>query len=699
MALDLYSPCPCGSGKKFKWCCQPIHGQIEKAFQLDADGQHDAALRMLDEVTETHPSNPEAWGRKAQMLFHNGRLDEAENALQKALEINPKYPFGHLLRGMFRQQEGELAGALLLFLKAAELYDPEAKDVLAQVYSLIADTELRLNRPVAARAAVEICLHLAPNPELSREMEEAFGANARLPESARRAYTLMNPAADASPQWRATWNRALSGATTGKLSDAVRVFEELAAEKEDDAAAQYNLSLVRAWLGDNRAALEALERYVRLEPDEDRAAFAWALAEVLRFGQGMEDQADYVEHTALFQIRDPQRLFQLLQEWQQEHRLAAVQVRQQEGVVSGVVLDSGGLVTSAGAANPYPKLGAYLLVVQDLLRLWSTNPDGLERTRREIQERAGPALSDARLQRGAAHFGDVYAEAVIFPSGVTEEEAQKLLRENVQRYFEEMWIHRPLRSLDNVPPIDAAGHPALRKRLLGVVRFLQECATAGPPPYDFDRLRRKLGLLGPSAPETAPGAPSAALDIDSLSAAELAGLASGALTEEQIEQAYRAAQKLDARELASRFAQAMVGRPPSPERPDRFPWYAYLVQTALAEGNTQTALQYVDEGEKADCEQNEGRRRNDYELRRGQVLAKGGDPDAARDVFERLIARVPNEVRYCGTAAESMLSVKRGATALHFAEQGLAKARQCNDRESEEYFLELVGAAKRQGGD
>ena len=151
MTIDLYAPCPCGSGKKFKWCCQPISVEIGKAFRLDSDGQHDAALRIMDELTTVHAANPEVWGRKAQVLFQNGRLDEAENALQKALEINPHYPFGYLLRGMFRQQEGELAGALLLFRKAAELYDPEAKDILAEVYSLIADTELRLNRPVAAR--------------------------------------------------------------------------------------------------------------------------------------------------------------------------------------------------------------------------------------------------------------------------------------------------------------------------------------------------------------------------------------------------------------------------------------------------------------------------------------------------------------------------------------------------------------------
>ena len=43
MVNDPYSSCPCGSGKKFKWCCQPIHEQIAKVYELDESGQHEAA--------------------------------------------------------------------------------------------------------------------------------------------------------------------------------------------------------------------------------------------------------------------------------------------------------------------------------------------------------------------------------------------------------------------------------------------------------------------------------------------------------------------------------------------------------------------------------------------------------------------------------------------------------------------------------
>src|SRR5438045_6090651 len=89
MLNDPYALCPCGSGKKFKWCCQPIHAEIAQAFQLDERGQHEAALRIVDEVVAKHADNPEAWGRKAQLLFSNERPAEAEAALDKALALNP----------------------------------------------------------------------------------------------------------------------------------------------------------------------------------------------------------------------------------------------------------------------------------------------------------------------------------------------------------------------------------------------------------------------------------------------------------------------------------------------------------------------------------------------------------------------------------------------------------------------------------
>src|SRR5206468_11528421 len=132
------------------------------------------------------------------------------------------------LSGSFRQNEGELAGALLLFRKAAELYDPEAHDHLGRVQAMITDAELKCHRPLAARAAMKLAIHHDPaNAELRQAFDDLFGDKGRVPTSARRELTFQPPPGTSPPERRAAWERALTGAATGKLSDAARAFEQL----------------------------------------------------------------------------------------------------------------------------------------------------------------------------------------------------------------------------------------------------------------------------------------------------------------------------------------------------------------------------------------------------------------------------------------------------------------------------------------
>jgi tetratricopeptide (TPR) repeat protein len=695
MPLDAYAPCPCGSGKKFKWCCQLIYADIIKAFQLDSQGQHEMALQTIDQVVAAHGTNPEAWGRKAELLYRNGRPEDAEAALQKAFDLNPNYAYGHYLRGLFRLEEGEVAGALLLFRKAADLLDLEARDLLGNTYGLIAESEMKLNRPVAAHAALKIAQHLDPADEQLRQaLEGTFGEQSRLPVAARRDYTYAQPEATMPAEKRSAWEQALARAATGKLSDAAKAFDELTQADLQNAAAWFNLGLSRAWLGDNSGALAALDRYVSLETDQAKAAAAWALGVVLRQAHGMANEADVIDHWVMYRITDPQRVSTCLQEWQTQRRLLVMQAREDQPVFSAIVLERPVALTAELASARLPRLGAYVLIVADRLRLWHTDAEAFERIHGELLQKAGSALGEKQEGREPANFNDILGASLTFPVDISDEaERLKRIREEFQRYFEDTWVHQPLRSLGGVPPVDAAGHPQLAKKLAGVVQFVEECAAVTKQqPYDFDRLRRKLGLLAPEAVPAGKTGP----DIAGMGTSELAGLTVDSLNDEQLEQAYQSALKLDAREVAGRFAKALVTRPVQPARLDRYPWYSYLVQQALVEGNTDHALNYINEGLKTDCEHNEGRRRNDYELRRGQIHAKRGEADQAQDVFDRLIERVPSELKFRGSAAEAMLSARQGSRALKFAEGGLAKAREQNNRDSEQYFLELLEAAKRQ---
>jgi hypothetical protein len=563
---------------------------------------------------------------------------------------------------------------------------------------------------VAARAALRLAVHYLPGDEEARQaFENAFGPESRLPEAARREYTFLGPPAGTAGPTKATWDRALGSAASPRLGDLVRLFEPLTKETPAVPAAWFNLGLSQAWLGDNRNALDSLARYLDLETDEGRAVTAATLAAVLRCGAGQEDECDYSENRFSLQLRNPEPLGALLQEWGQAGRLIPLST-QQEGVFFALVLETtaAGLITVGSPAADAARLGGYLAIVGPVVEFTSPRKESFDRVREEFRQRLSLALGELQERRGPIQWQDVVADALLFPLRKRDDNAERVLA-HVQKYYEETWIHQPRRSLSGNAPVDAAAHPKLRTRLAGVVQFIQDCARGGMiAAYDFDRLRRKLGLAPapgtPGAPATGGGepgatgggAPAAPLDIPAMGTAELAGLNAEGLTFEQLEQAYQAAQKLDAEELAAHFARALVSRPPQPDRPDRFPWYSYLSQRALKEGNTDAALDLVNEGEKADCEHNEGRRRNDYELRRGQVHVRRGEVDAAEDVFRRLIERVPSNPRFRVAAAEAMLSLRQGARALRFAEEGVAAAQAANDRDSEQYLQELAAAARKQ---
>src|SRR5262249_45292285 len=156
-----------------------------------------------------------------------------------------------------------------------------------------------------ARAALSIALRYRPTDEnLQKLFQGLFGKDSGVPEAGRREYAYLTPTSTEGAV-RDAWEKALSGTATGKLTEALSTFEQLTNSNPELSAAWYNLALTRAWLGENAGAVEALDRYVNLEPDENQAAAAWALAEVLYYGLGMDDRADWRDYGVIYQIRDP----------------------------------------------------------------------------------------------------------------------------------------------------------------------------------------------------------------------------------------------------------------------------------------------------------------------------------------------------------------------------------------------------------
>jgi hypothetical protein len=53
MPLDAYQYCPCGSGKKLKFCCsKDILGELDKVVRAVDGEQRVAALEQIDRLTK-----------------------------------------------------------------------------------------------------------------------------------------------------------------------------------------------------------------------------------------------------------------------------------------------------------------------------------------------------------------------------------------------------------------------------------------------------------------------------------------------------------------------------------------------------------------------------------------------------------------------------------------------------------------------
>src|SRR5262249_14632395 len=231
------------------------------------------------------------------------------------------------------------------------------------------------------------------------------------------------------------------------------------------------------------------------------------------------------EHGVIYQIRDPRALANLINEWAKSHRLVALQPDEEHGVLAGILADQQTTLLEPTAAPKFANFGANFLVAGTILPLSSTNSETLHRLRGDLEKALGQSLSEPQTTQGIPQFRSMLMEGFPIPIPPVEEaEILPTIREKVQQYFEDKWIHRSMPSLGNVAPVDAAGHPVLRKKLLGLILFLQDCVPPIEPyNYDFDRLRRKLGLL-PSTKTEGVSTPDTGIDFSSMGAAELSQL-------------------------------------------------------------------------------------------------------------------------------------------------------------------------------
>ena len=91
-ALDPYSYCPCGSGKKLKFCCQDLASEIQRIHEMLEGGQRAAALEYIESLEKKFPDRAYLVTTKALLQSILGSDDKAAATLEDFLSRHPGHP-------------------------------------------------------------------------------------------------------------------------------------------------------------------------------------------------------------------------------------------------------------------------------------------------------------------------------------------------------------------------------------------------------------------------------------------------------------------------------------------------------------------------------------------------------------------------------------------------------------------------------
>jgi hypothetical protein len=697
MALDNYALCPCGSGKKVKWCSPKVLPEVQRVAEMAEDGQPESALRLLHKLAEQHPE-PNCLRMYidvniATVELMLGRHDAGMDRLKNAAEACPESGLPCSILAIIYERLGDAEEVVSCARRAFNRFPAEMASLRAKAALDMAASYLQLGRPIAAQAAWQQAAKIEPSLQASEPIDKQLERFPGLPRAVKRGLTLRSPDEFAmfNDERREKWDRALGGEREWRLEHAAEAFEALVADDPADLCARYNLAVVYAWLGDNSKAWQAFDEYVKLETDDRAASDAWEIALVLTLADGMAEFCDTAMQRADYAIRDEEAFEEVGAHWR---RLAVFGPSNEKLHLAFVTdrphpdpadLPAGRLI---GAD---PKLLARWSRTDDMVNLESFTHAELELAKQAVVEHYGDLLEPVEEWTDVNGFPWRLFHSVLLArhpeASDAPEELAAFRTRKLEEYYETTWLAEPLRSLGNISPRDAAGSKILRRKLEAAIRREESICRGFHLTYNFDRLRNKLGLTS-LIPEGVRSEDSP-LPISSYSAAQLADLDPAKLEDDKLLEAYAAANSHDIPLTALRFAKELTKRPDAAPRIDMMGVFRRLTLDALEHRKFADAAAFVDAALAYDAA-HYGKANAGVTLAlKARCLAVEGQRRKAAEVYRQIVLEHPKELKYGVEAVEAALRDADWPLAKELADLGLKRAQDLRERSLQEQFREL----------
>lgn len=560
MAVDLYAPCPCGSGKKLKFCCAKLADHMDKVMRMMEGEQFAATLQQLDSLEKKHPDNRWLLGVKAIAQLRLNKIDESRQTVDHLVEIAPEDVTGLSLKSVLSiASEDPLAAINPLqdaLLHLGDFVPQTVIDALLTVASVMA----QLGYPAAARAHLVVASFLDSENEDTHMMYSQLMQSPSVPILFKEHFR-WHPAPEGQP-WSKEFEDARHLASEGCWKEAARRFEAIKEQAGSEPLLLHHLGLCYTFLAKNEQAVEALRKYGELAAGED-AVEVEALAQLL----AVPEQVDVVGCDYDIPVIDKLLEEFSASEWLETRPIAREIWTQRDEVPPQAiysVLDRPKPKVEELTADNIPRIVAAAEIYgattdrKAYLHLSSLRTPEAEEGRKRLAEIAGDAVGEAGEEKV---FGQVPAEReelrlnYWFPQSLEAEQAMEIRDTIRRRYLFEKWPNMPRKRFDGKTAAEAAQDEKLRTRVRASILLLREVQFPDDTEIDYNQLYKQLNL------EPEPSIDPSGKDMHTFPLVRMERVEVDKLSNEQLISAYLRCREVRASLSQLRFGREILRRP------------------------------------------------------------------------------------------------------------------------------------------
>lgn len=509
MSVDSYAPCPCGSGKKFKFCCQTLSEDMDRVIRLMEGNQPRVALQQLEVLAKKHPRNAWVGTTRAMLLLDLNEGSGARDVLKLVLEENPDNELAIVLYAAAMIQAEGFEAAKRPIHRAFQRSAKKLPTLVSDLATSMAAAHASRGQIIAAREHLALALRLAPEERrqpLFVQLLELDGAD-DIPYPLRGSHQL--PPISGEGDFEKEVRKAQKYAAIGCWSTAADVFTTLANASPERAELWHAVGLCRMWDGDEKAAAEALHKAGRAYADLGKAVECETIAQIL----DEKNTADTVER-GFYQAKVPSvsRLLTLLDSEPRFYRLKTPQDAEAEmpPVATYNVINSEWNVPdfSQITSDQIPKVLGQIAIYDaneataepGFLVLAGFRGIGLDDARSLLSSKAAD-LIEWRLDLPQPEVsGTVSTESLSLENDWCLSEEIPLLRR--RELFEEFWSsivndkwpNQPLKALGGKTPSQVVSDDAYKVPLLGAMYALDAAAQRREKGIGLKRLFERMGV-------------------------------------------------------------------------------------------------------------------------------------------------------------------------------------------------------------